>query len=159
MAYPAYKYERIQPVAARPSLVGDIQLSEHSNLTAGSRRCRIITALQYVAAVLVLTIGGFVFFTLSCRYIHHPELATTPPPLKFSCGNSTAEAIAKGCTWDALSSHWLHPECPHDFSAEFLAYQMSYKPAYWYLPSPLSHQILITYFTPGPTTRSLVHYR
>jgi hypothetical protein len=36
------------------------------------------------------------------------------------CGNSSAEAISLGCTWDQLTWSWLPPDCPHYANEEFL---------------------------------------
>lgn len=38
-----------------------------------------------------------------------------------TCGNSTAEALALGCSFDQLLWAWLPPSCPHYANDEFLA--------------------------------------
>jgi hypothetical protein len=62
-----------------------------------------------------------------------PVNAATPystlPTL--SCGNSTNEAIAAGCTFDRLTFAWLHPQCPRDFEQEHLDHNKGQPWEYW----------------------------
>ncbi|OTA60728.1 hypothetical protein K449DRAFT_332147 [Hypoxylon sp. EC38] len=37
------------------------------------------------------------------------------------CGNSTAQALAAGCTWDQLMWAWYPPSCPHYANKDFLS--------------------------------------
>lgn len=38
------------------------------------------------------------------------------------CGSTTAEAEALGCEYDPLAACWMHPDCPHDYTDEFITY-------------------------------------
>lgn len=44
-----------------------------------------------------------------------------PRTLKYTCGNSTTEARALGCSYDPLAGGWLPKECPAHFTEEYLA--------------------------------------
>lgn len=46
----------------------------------------------------------------------------TTPRTTVSCGNSTAEAEALGCTLDPVTACWLHRDCPHDFGDVFATF-------------------------------------
>ncbi|KAF2636766.1 hypothetical protein P280DRAFT_384334, partial [Massarina eburnea CBS 473.64] len=37
------------------------------------------------------------------------------------CGNSSAEALALGCSWDQLTWSWYPPNCPHYANDDFMA--------------------------------------
>ncbi|KAF4556690.1 Hypothetical protein D9617_1g085690 [Elsinoe fawcettii] len=37
------------------------------------------------------------------------------------CGNTSADAISAGCTWDQLTWAWYPPQCPHYANEEFVA--------------------------------------
>jgi hypothetical protein len=51
--------------------------------------------------------------------------------LKLSCGNSSSEAIAAGCTFDPLTFAWTNPECPRDMVDEHLAFNKGKPWDYW----------------------------
>lgn len=64
----------------------------------------------------------------------------TAPRTTLSCGNSTAEAEAMGCTYDPLSACWLHRECPHDYSHEFATFNDG-KPFIYYYDESATHRM------------------
>lgn len=45
---------------------------------------------------------------------------STHSRIPFQCGNSTAEALARGCSWDQLTWSWYPPHCPHYANDEFM---------------------------------------
>ncbi len=47
------------------------------------------------------------------------------------CGNSSAEALAQGCTFDPLTFTWLPARCPRDMLNEFLDYSGREPWKYW----------------------------
>lgn len=64
----------------------------------------------------------------------------TAPRTTLSCGNSTAEAEEKGCTYDPLSACWLHQECPRDYSDVFATFNDG-KPFIYYYDEAATHQM------------------
>lgn len=54
------------------------------------------------------------------------------PRTRYSCGNSTTEARALGCAYDALAGCWLHNGCPHDFTPEFSTFNNGKPFQYFY---------------------------
>ncbi|KAJ5811899.1 hypothetical protein N7474_008200 [Penicillium riverlandense] len=66
-------------------------------------------------------------------------LPATPRTL-LSCGNSTAEAEALGCTYDPLSACWLHRDCPHDYSDVFSHFNNG-KPFIYYYDEAATRQM------------------
>ncbi|RAL15946.1 uncharacterized protein BO97DRAFT_440543 [Aspergillus homomorphus CBS 101889] len=55
-----------------------------------------------------------------------------------SCGNSTAEATALGCSYDPLSACWLHKDCPHDYAEDFATFNDG-KPFQYYYDHEMQH--------------------
>ncbi|KAK0616936.1 hypothetical protein B0T14DRAFT_568502 [Immersiella caudata] len=52
--------------------------------------------------------------------IAETEALDSRPSGDCDCGNSTSEALSRGCVFDALASAWLPPECRDDeLTAEF----------------------------------------
>jgi len=99
-----------------------------------------------VALLLVAAIFGSGSTILAAKFLQAPPpLQTTPEVIpvpvnaatpysalpKLSCGNSTSEAIAAGCTFDRLTFAWLHPECPRDFEQEHLVHNNGQPWEYW----------------------------
>lgn len=62
------------------------------------------------------------------------------PRTTLSCGNSTTEAEERGCTYDPLSTCWLHKECPHDYSHEFATFNNG-KPFVYYYDEMATHRM------------------
>jgi hypothetical protein len=60
---------------------------------------------------------------------------TTSPPVKTnfkqSCGNSSGEAEALGCSFDPLTFSWLPKDCPRDLTEEFIEFSGSSPWQYW----------------------------
>lgn len=56
----------------------------------------------------------------SSHYNIHPIFRSDPPKLDYTCGNTTAEAVALGCTFDQLSLSWMPNQCPRDDVDNFL---------------------------------------
>lgn len=85
---------------------------------------RSTTRLSKSASVLVLSIilaSALVLVVLvslvASRKAHQNTLAHKGTR---HCGNSSAEAVSLGCTWDQLSWSWLPPGCPHYANEEFM---------------------------------------
>ncbi|CAI7636501.1 unnamed protein product [Penicillium manginii] len=64
----------------------------------------------------------------------------TAPRTTLSCGNSTADAEEKGCTYDPLSACWLHKECPRDYSDVFATFNDG-KPFIYYYDEAATHRM------------------
>ncbi|PNS14044.1 hypothetical protein CAC42_6557 [Sphaceloma murrayae] len=76
------------------------------------KRYAMYASLVFVSSALILAvISGIVVAT------HHRQ---TSKPVRL-CGNSTAEALSLGCTWDQLTWAWYPPDCPHYANDEFTA--------------------------------------
>ncbi|KAE8313936.1 hypothetical protein BDV41DRAFT_576358 [Aspergillus transmontanensis] len=74
---------------------------------------------------------------------HHDgqrQCLPTAPRTRLSCGNSTEEAEALGCTYDPLSACWLHQECPHDYVKEFTEFNNG-KPFIYYYDKERTRQM------------------
>ncbi|KAH8821803.1 hypothetical protein F5884DRAFT_769089 [Xylogone sp. PMI_703] len=54
-----------------------------------------------------------------------------PKRRPLTCGNSTEEAEALGCVYDALAANWLHKDCPRDYADEFYYYNNGTPWPYW----------------------------
>lgn len=66
-------------------------------------------------------------------HYRYPRLdsASIPRP-RLSCGNSSAEAEARGCTYDPMVACWTHKDCPRDGTEEFLNHNGGAPWRYWY---------------------------
>ncbi|KAF2691802.1 hypothetical protein K458DRAFT_438148 [Lentithecium fluviatile CBS 122367] len=74
---------------------------------SGASRTRAI--ISYVATFLIAVLLSTVVFVL-----HQPSSMNTlsqPTTKHLNCGNSTAEARAKGCVFDVLTNMWVPEPC------------------------------------------------
>lgn len=73
----------------------------------------------------LLTVFGILTLFTLCAIIvaiYSPFLlreATSNAISPVSCGNSSAEAISRGCSFDQLTWSWYPPHCPHYANEEF----------------------------------------
>ena len=71
-------------------------------------------SLKLVIQQIIIAISGFAILAaigiFALHATHHPAQHDRPVRL---CGNSTAEALARGCTFDQLMWSWYPPSCPH----------------------------------------------
>lgn len=74
----------------------------------------LLLLLAVTAAITLPPIRSAILLRFSADY-------PNPRPV-LHCGNTTAEAEAQGCEYDPLAACWLHPDCPHDYSEEFMTY-------------------------------------
>lgn len=76
-------------------------------------------ALRNYIVYLLVAIGGIailVGFGVSGQH----RRGDSSPRL---CGNSSAEALSLGCTFDQLTWSWYPPKCPHYANDEFLSFE------------------------------------
>jgi hypothetical protein len=77
-------------------------------------------SLSTVVLGIIVTSGlALVIFVsvLASKKAHQNTVAQESTLL---CGNSSAEALSLGCTWDQLTWAWLPPNCPHYANDEFV---------------------------------------
>jgi hypothetical protein len=73
--------------------------------------------------LFVLLTSIFAFVLLLALGIYDMYLSKSDVPTATNthlCGNSTAEALALGCTFDQLMWSWYPPGCPHYANDEFM---------------------------------------
>jgi hypothetical protein len=90
------------------------------------------TSKLFTASTLCLTllvVIGIVSVRLWPRSPWSPAHST---PARLHCGNSTAEAISRGCTFDPVTVTWLPKECPRDVVDEFLESSNAQRYRYWF---------------------------
>lgn len=59
-------------------------------------------------------------------------ITTTTNREDLSCGNTTEQAESLGCEYDPLSACWMHPDCPRDYTDEFITYNNGDSFHYYY---------------------------
>ncbi|KAL8871605.1 MAG: hypothetical protein Q9174_002595, partial [Haloplaca sp. 1 TL-2023] len=104
-------------------------LSEISIQTQKSPNRRLNFAVIAATAVL-----GIILISASFSYYVFASSTTTAHSHSFSnspCGNSSAEALAHGCTFDQLTWAWLPPYCPHYANDDFIAAAQTLDHAPW----------------------------
>ena len=92
------------------------------------RRSRLICAIKIGLTLLVIAITAIVvIFKFSPReladnnvYLTHISSISKTNDKPHLCGNSSAEALSLGCTFDQLTWAWLPPNCSHFANDEFL---------------------------------------
>lgn len=57
------------------------------------------------------------------------KAASSPP--QSPCGTTVAEAISRGCTFDALSDLWLPADCPREYNDEYVHFRNDSPWQYW----------------------------
>ncbi|KAG8622764.1 hypothetical protein KVT40_009275 [Elsinoe batatas] len=73
-----------------------------------------------IAITLSIGFGIVIGLAIPRALFGHTRAPKSPPKTHF-CGNTSAEAIAAGCTWDQLTWAWYPPHCPHYANEEFVA--------------------------------------
>ena len=81
----------------------------------------------------VLLLGIFFIAGMATQYIvqdvssmqiphpsNNPTYGSEDPILAYTCGNSSAEALALGCTFDRLTLTWMPTQCPRDETDKFI---------------------------------------
>lgn len=93
------------------------------------QRSRLIWAIEIGLALLVIATTTIVVIFKSSRrelvdnnvYLTHVSSITKTNDKPHLCGNSSAEAISLGCSFDQLTWAWLPPNCSHFANGEFLS--------------------------------------
>ncbi len=95
------------------------QLSDPGNQNHAStspRRYKKILPFLLIS-ILALFVGASVMFIV----LHNtPSLLHAFQDNSFHCGNTSAEAISRGCTFDPVTVEWLPKVCPRDALDDFL---------------------------------------
>ncbi|KAF2239438.1 hypothetical protein EV356DRAFT_562919 [Viridothelium virens] len=88
---------------------------EHSHRSQQRRRLTIVTRSVIAALCAFSILLGVGMLAISIR-------KTTSPKNNSGrlCGNSTAEALSLGCTFDQLMWTWFPPNCPHYANDQFV---------------------------------------
>ena len=61
-----------------------------------------------VSIIIVISVAGAGLFVAQSTQLKKPQHNQT-----YSCGNSSSEALALGCSFDQLMWSWYPPNCPH----------------------------------------------
>lgn len=115
--------------------------AKETSVLRSSIKYKLLCACCILGILLVWT--GSIIVAL-CLVKPNPVLhsRTTTPRLDahiihphrkiLSCGSSSSEAEALGCTYDPLTACWLHNDCPRDGTEEYLAWRGGNHVQYWY---------------------------
>jgi hypothetical protein len=115
-----YKYSQI--------LQSDATTSDHRFRYSAGRYQSLILAILVACLSSGLTL-------LFLRFFQHETPCTPRTHLpRLSCGNSTTEALAIGCTFDPLSVTWLPQRCQRHGTEAFAEYPDTHNTTwkYWY---------------------------
>jgi hypothetical protein len=96
------------------------------------RRRRNLSTVLKVLSALILSAFVILTFALSFHAVEllgkigalvkHPKPTSHYRSYKFPCGETSAEAQAKGCVFDVMTMAWQSPECfDEDLNEEFMA--------------------------------------
>jgi len=93
-------------------------VTDFSPTAAARSKHGITTSIMVYSllALMLLTVVG-IASVINAFSLHRDISASSP---QRPCGNSSAEAISLGCSWDQLTWSWLPPNCPHYANDEFL---------------------------------------
>ncbi|RJE24607.1 hypothetical protein PHISCL_03031 [Aspergillus sclerotialis] len=89
----------------------------------------LLILLSLTTILLIATITAAITVAPLRTYIH--KISKTERPV-LGCGQTVMEAEEIGCEFDPLAACWMHPECPRDYTDEFLTYLDGRPFAYYY---------------------------
>jgi hypothetical protein len=102
---------------------------EASNQEPAAKKARR-SSLRPIWIHFFLATVTLAFLTAASILMSDPRMPKTTPGVT-NCGNSTQEAIARGCIFDRLTLRWLPKSCPRDMEDEFLAHAGPWGWTYW----------------------------
>jgi hypothetical protein len=118
-----WSYTKVKPELPTEKLAGSADNAAEPDIPAfadnGTRRRRrrdLTICLVAVSITLAIIIGIGTFRTQAA--IKSSETPSTTND--WLCGNSSAEAISRGCSFDQLAWSWLPDYCPHYANEEFI---------------------------------------
>ncbi|KUJ10402.1 uncharacterized protein LY89DRAFT_787439 [Mollisia scopiformis] len=84
----------------------------------------VVAATAILSSMVTSLVTMHYYGPTISQFSSSPEIQTsTQSPMavtpKYSCGNSSTEALALGCVFDPLSVNWIHTECSHYGIEEF----------------------------------------
>ncbi|KAH0425947.1 hypothetical protein CcaCcLH18_10651 [Colletotrichum camelliae] len=117
LVVPSYREVSTESLDEKPSRVSDEDDERQSieplrQATWTAKRA----ALCATATVVIFALASLTALLISSE-AHSNRQNMAPANL---CGNSSAEALSLGCTFDQLLWAWLPPNCPHYANDEFL---------------------------------------
>ncbi|KAI1337279.1 hypothetical protein F5Y15DRAFT_425865 [Xylariaceae sp. FL0016] len=74
----------------------------------------------FASVVSIVSLGAVMHMLSSAQTLVFPSYLDTQ--FKYDCGNSSDEALAKGCVFDELLLSWIPSECPRRQEAKFMDY-------------------------------------
>lgn len=114
-------YDRIE---AHGKENDDAQFKDSENLAEcqveGCERLRRQLPVLKFLSYLGIALCGLCVISIIAIQKQRGESRQSNQSVLKPCGNSSAEALSLGCSWDQLTWSWLPPSCPHYANDEFM---------------------------------------